>query len=122
MRAILRFALCFAALERLILDGTGADDEVLPLLAPLARTLEFVSVMCLPLTTKTSTRTSAGRVFRMRWKHLHAVAGHPKSKPCFDKAVVCRDNVRQAQADVHAGSASKAQVLLESVVVVKLWC
>ena len=42
----LRFDSCFAALERLILDGTGADDEVLPLLAPLARTLEHISVLC----------------------------------------------------------------------------
>ena len=42
----LRFDSCVAALERLILDGTGADDEVLPLLAPLARTLEYISVLC----------------------------------------------------------------------------
>jgi hypothetical protein len=36
----------FPVLERLILDGTDADDEALPLLAPLAGTLEFVSVVC----------------------------------------------------------------------------
>ena len=42
--ATLRSGSCFAVLERLTLDGTGADDEALPLLAPLAGTLEFISV------------------------------------------------------------------------------
>jgi hypothetical protein len=42
--ATLRSDSCFAVLERLTLDGTGADDEALPLLAPLAGTLKFISV------------------------------------------------------------------------------
>ena len=37
-----------AVLEELILDGTRANDSVLPLLAPLAGTLELVSVVCPP--------------------------------------------------------------------------
>jgi hypothetical protein len=35
-------------LEKLVLDGTGVDDEALLLPAPLAGTLEFVSAVCPP--------------------------------------------------------------------------
>jgi hypothetical protein len=34
-----------AVLEMLYLDGTGARDEVLPLLAPLAGTLDLLTVV-----------------------------------------------------------------------------
>jgi hypothetical protein len=37
-----------AVLEELVLDNTSVGDQVLPLLAPLASTLEFVSVVCSP--------------------------------------------------------------------------
>ena len=37
-------ACCHAVLKRLILDNTGATDEVLPLLAPLAGSLEYLRV------------------------------------------------------------------------------
>ena len=37
-----------AVLEELVLDNTSVGDQVLPLLAPLAGTLEFVSVVLPP--------------------------------------------------------------------------
>jgi hypothetical protein len=57
-----------------------------PWLAPWS-----LSRLCARPMTNASTRTSAGRVFRLRWKHLHGVAGYLKSKLCCKKVVVCRD-------------------------------
>jgi hypothetical protein len=49
-----------AVLEELHLDGTGVRDEVLPPLAPLACTLEYVTVVRPPELGAASYVTEAG--------------------------------------------------------------